>query len=78
MGGRVRIRDVRDMQAGICAYDCRRIETRFTQRGLLVPFLKQYPDFQNLADPDMLHNARKQVSTVIDHIHAFYSTPAAG
>jgi hypothetical protein len=75
---RARIKEMRDMQAGVCAYDCRGIETRFTQRGLLVPYLKQYPDFQNLADPDLLHNARQQVSRVIAHIDDFYATAAAG
>ena len=39
---RARIKDTRDLQAGLCAFDCRRVENRFTQGGLLVPFLKKH------------------------------------
>ena len=67
------IKDKRDLQAGLCAYDCRQIETRFTQRGLRVTFLKQHPYFQSLADPDRLHDVRLQIKRLIEDIDAFYA-----
>lgn len=70
---RARVKDVRDMQAGLCAYDCRQTEIRFTRHGLLVPFLKHYPEFLSLADPERLHDVRLQVKRPIEDMDAFYS-----
>jgi hypothetical protein len=69
---RARINDKRDMQAGLCAYDCRQIETRFTQDGLLIKFLRKQADFQNLTDPYFLRNARLQIERLIKSIDKFY------
>jgi hypothetical protein len=67
------IKDVRDMQAGLCAYDCRRIEARFTQHGLLIPFLKKHLDSLSLADPDRLHDVWLQIKRIIEDMDAFYA-----
>ena len=69
---RSRIKDARDMQAGLCAYDCRKIETRFTQSGLLIPFLRECPNFQSFADPDRLHAVLLQVRQIIEKIDSSY------
>ncbi len=74
---RARIKDARDLKVGLCAYDCRQIETKFTQHGSLIPFLKNYPYFQSLADAERLHAVHLQIERLIEGIDAFYSRPPA-
>lgn len=62
-----------ELEAGLCAYDARDIEPRFTPQGLLIPLLKQFPPFGRIAgDPELLRDALKQVSRQISFIDEFY------
>jgi len=69
-----RVKSQKDLQLGLCAYDCRRIEPRFTRQGLLIPLLKRFQGFRNVDDPELLRDSLKQVSRLLDSIDSFYST----
>ena len=66
----------RCFQVGLCAYDCRRIETRFSHSGFLVPFLKQQPDFMGELTGKRLDDALKRVNRLIEQIDSSYSSPS--
>ena len=62
-------------QAGLAAFDCRNIEPRFTEKGLLIPFLKEHQEFANYSDPELLRDALKGIARLIERIDRFYSKP---
>jgi hypothetical protein len=68
-----RVSDPTQLQIGLCAYDCRLVEPRFTANGILIPFLRQFQDFTSSAEPTLLRDSMKQVSRLIDFIDSFYS-----
>ncbi len=68
-----RVDDPTHLQFGLCAYDCRMIEPCFTAKGLLIPFLRQFPSFTSFAERKLLRDSMKQISRLIDFIDSFYS-----
>jgi hypothetical protein len=72
------IKSLEDRKVGLCACDCRRIESRFTRKGLLANFLRNRPGFESYVGDEgseLLQNAHQKASRLIHDIDEFYHVP---
>ena len=71
-----RVDDPKQFYIGLCAFDWRKIEPRFSPQGFLIPFLEKFPSFENAAKPSKLRDSMKQIRRLVDSIDSFYFLPS--